>query len=161
MSYTPLPNPWKGIPLVGSLIDNIQNFLAGLSPSGGSVWYTGAGAPSAGLGANGDLYLNTSNGDIYQKAAGSWGSPIENITGPTGATGAIGATGPAGTNGATWYTGAGAPSAGTGVDGDLYYNTSNGDIYKKTAGSWGSPISNITGPTGPSPGIGLIVALGG
>lgn len=28
MSYTPLPNPWKGIPLVGSLIDNIQNFLA-------------------------------------------------------------------------------------------------------------------------------------
>ena len=28
MPYTPLPNPWTGIPLVGVLIDAIQDFLA-------------------------------------------------------------------------------------------------------------------------------------
>jgi len=27
MAYTPLPNPWTGIPLVGALIDAIQTFL--------------------------------------------------------------------------------------------------------------------------------------
>lgn len=59
--------------------------------SGGSVWRSGSGVPSSGLGANGDYYLNTTNGDVYgPKTGGSWGSPIENLTGATGATGAAG-----------------------------------------------------------------------
>lgn len=33
MSYSPAPNPWKNIPLVGSLIDGIQSFLVGLGGS--------------------------------------------------------------------------------------------------------------------------------
>lgn len=58
----------------------------------GSAWQQGAGAPSSGLGANGDFYLNTTNGDIYgPKAAGAWGSVVFNITGPTGASGPAGA----------------------------------------------------------------------
>lgn len=78
-------------------------------------------------------------------------------TGGTGSTGATGATGAAGSNGsngsngadgATWYTGSGAPDDGTGVDNDLYLDTSNGDVYKKVAGSWGAPIENLTGPGG-------------
>jgi hypothetical protein len=82
-------------------------------------------------------------------AAGATGA-----TGPTGATGATGATGPtgatgaAGVNGSTWYSGSGAPASGTGVNGDYYLNTANGDVYKKAAGAWGSPIENLTGPTG-------------
>jgi hypothetical protein len=46
-----------------------------------------------------DLYLNTTNGDVYQKAAGVWGV-VDNITGPTGANGANGAAGAAGAAGA-------------------------------------------------------------
>ena len=44
--------------------------------------------------------------------------------------------------------GAGAPSGGTGANGDFYINTSNYDIYgPKTSGSWGSATS-LVGPTG-------------
>lgn len=53
-------------------------------PTGASsTWRTGSGAPAAGLGANGDMYLNTANGDVYgPKASGAWGSPSANIVGP-------------------------------------------------------------------------------
>jgi hypothetical protein len=50
----------------------------------GSVWYEGTTVPSAGIGVDGDYYLRTTTGDYYQKASGSWGSPIGNLTGPTG-----------------------------------------------------------------------------
>lgn len=160
----------------------------------GATWYSAAGVPSSGLGADGDHYLNTTNYDIYKKASGAWGL-IGNIKGaagdtgaqgpqgetgaagaqgpqgetgaqgpqgiqgetgaqgPQGETGATGAQGPAGADGApgadgaTWYSGSGAPSAGIGADGDYYLNTANGDVYKKTSGSWGS-IGNIKGPQG-------------
>lgn len=56
----------------------------------GSLWYEGAGAPGAiaGVLAN-DNYLNTTNGDVYNYASGSWGSPVGNIRGPQGIPGAI------------------------------------------------------------------------
>ena len=44
--------------------------------------------------------------------------------------------------------GTGAPSGGTGEDGDLYINDANGDVYKKVTGAWGSALFNITGPAG-------------
>lgn len=57
--------------------------------------------------------------------------------------GATGAT-------ANWITGAGAPSGGTGFDGDMYINESTGDVYgPKAAGAWGSAVADITGPQGP------------
>lgn len=59
----------------------------GSTGDAGSVWYTGAGVPNDAVGANGDLYLDTANGDVYQKAAGTWGVAIDNLTGPTGASG--------------------------------------------------------------------------
>lgn len=49
----------------------------------GSVWRTGAGIPSNGLGINGDYYLNTASGDVYLKSAGTY-SVVANITGPAG-----------------------------------------------------------------------------
>lgn len=52
-----------------------------------------------------------------------------------------------GGGGTTWYDGAGAPAGGTGVDGDYYLRTTNGDVYKKTAGVW-AVVGNIKGPTG-------------
>jgi hypothetical protein len=69
-------------------------------------------------------------------------------TGPTGPTGSAGAAGSAGAPGSVWYEGSGAPSSGTGVNGDYYLNTTNGDVYTKAAGAWGSPVGNLTGPTG-------------
>jgi hypothetical protein len=38
----------------------------------GNRWYTGVGLPSDGVGNDDDLYLNASNGDIYQKVSGTW-----------------------------------------------------------------------------------------
>jgi hypothetical protein len=44
----------------------------------GTSVYSGNGAPGAGLGSDGDIYIDADNGDIYEKAVGSWsllGSP--------------------------------------------------------------------------------------
>jgi hypothetical protein len=70
---------------------------AGAAGSNGASYLGGAGAPASELGSNGDTYINLTNGDIYQKAAGSWSATGANLRGPTGATGA---TGPAGASGA-------------------------------------------------------------
>lgn len=53
--------------------------LDGTDGIDGSLIYTGAGAPSNTLGNDGDLYINTSNNEYYQKGSttsGDWGSPI-------------------------------------------------------------------------------------
>lgn len=66
-----------------------------------STWHTGTGLPDVLLGDDSDLYLDTANGDVYQKVLGAWTGPIYNITGATGATGATGPAGPAGPTGST------------------------------------------------------------
>lgn len=44
---------------------------------GGGMLFGGSGAPASSLGANGDFYIDTSNGDLYgPKTLGAWGSPI-------------------------------------------------------------------------------------
>lgn len=70
----------------------LEDNSGGGGGGGGSTWLSGAGAPSGGLGVDGDYYLDTSNGDVYAKASGSW-SVVDNLTGPAGATGATGASG--------------------------------------------------------------------
>ncbi|MGX1151464.1 hypothetical protein [Bradyrhizobium ottawaense] len=56
----------------------------------GSLWFEGAGAPGSIAGVlDNDNYLNTTNGDVYNYASGSWGSPVGNIRGPQGIPGAI------------------------------------------------------------------------
>ena len=141
----------------------------------GKTVLNGSGVPSSGLGNNGDFYLNTSASTIYgPKTAGAWGSAtslvgatgaagatgaqgiqgIQGTTGATGsqgATGSTGATGSAGIDGKTVLNGAGTPSAGLGVNGDFYINTSASTIYgPKASGAWGSPTSLVgsTGATG-------------
>ncbi|MED5545701.1 MAG: Calx-beta domain-containing protein [Pseudomonadota bacterium] len=61
---------------------------------GGSQWHTGADAPAAGTGADGDFYLNVTNGDVYgPKTAGEWGSAVGNLMGPAGEGGGSGGGG--------------------------------------------------------------------
>lgn len=84
----------------------------GAAGSPGSVWYNGSGVPSAGVGINGDYDLDTATGNVYQKAAGTWGivANIKGATGTAGATGSAGAagsTGAAGTNGTNGSNGVG------------------------------------------------------
>jgi hypothetical protein len=124
----------------------------------GSEWLQGIGVPSAGLGSNGDFYLDTATGDIYgPKVDGAWGAVIFNIAegqqgpagidgadGADGTDGAPGADGADGADGLSVLSGAGAPDAELGVDGEFYIDTVATAIYgPKTAGVWGSPTSLI------------------
>ena len=96
---------------------------------------SGSGAPSAGTGADGDIYLDVDTGDIYgPKTEGAWGGASGNIKGDKGDTGA------------GVLSGSGAPSAGTGAEGDTYLDVDTGDTYgPKTEGAWGSASGNIKG----------------
>lgn len=51
--------------------------IASLAASGGGGGsgggtLSGSGAPGAGLGSNGDLYVDTTNKDLYAKIGGTW-----------------------------------------------------------------------------------------
>ena len=122
----------------------------GATGPAGSRIYVDSGVPSNSGGANGDIYIDDTNGDLYEKDAGVWYYE-GNIRGPQGVqgpVGAVGATGPAGTNGATIRSGSGAPAGGLGVVGDYYINTANGDFYEKTGTSTWTLRVNLTGPAG-------------
>lgn len=113
----------------------------------------GSGAPSDGLGANGDMYINTANGDVYgPKAAGTWtgtifGSLRRNLL-----------------SGSAVPTD-GVPGTGTGQTGDFYVRTGTLQLYgPKGATAWGSAIgsarsgghllSGAGAPTDGVPGVG-------
>lgn len=51
-------------------------------PQGSSI-HAGSDVPASGIGNDGDLYLRTSNGDLYTKTAGAW-TITGNLQGPTG-----------------------------------------------------------------------------
>lgn len=112
---------------------------------------SGAGAPGAGLGVDGEFYIDTVAVAIYgPKTSGAWGSPTSLIgpDGIDGTDGTDGIDGIDGTDGKTIRNGSGVPSSGLGVDGDFYIDTTAKTIYgPKTSGAWGSSTS-IVGPTG-------------
>ena len=140
----------------------------------GSVWFHGSGVPSDALGSDGDYYLNTANGDVFQHGGSVGWNYAGNIkgatgdTGPqgaagsTGATGATGSTGPAGSNGAAGtqiYSGTGAPADGLGSDGDYYIDSATWGLYQHGGSvGWNFSTSLIgpqgaqgaTGPQGPA-----------
>jgi hypothetical protein len=130
---------------------------AGPTGAAGDQWFTGTVAPSASApsGAKiGDYYLNTTNGNYYEKVdvadPGAW-LLIGNLKGPQGdlgPPGPQGTQGPAGSAGARWYSGTGAPSSGLGLIGDWYLNDANGDIYEKTGTTAWTLRDNLTGPQG-------------
>ena len=110
-----------------------------------SVGTTTTGAPgsSASVSNSGTPLAPVLNFTIPRGDTGATGlQGIQGIPGTTGATGSAGA------DGKTVRNGAGVPSAGLGVDGDFYINTTASTIYgPKAAGSWGAP-TNLVGPQG-------------
>lgn len=66
---------------------------AGDAGADGKTVLNGPGAPSSGLGVDGDFYIDTTAWEIYgPKTAGAWGTG-ESLVGPKGDTGETGATG--------------------------------------------------------------------
>jgi hypothetical protein len=125
----------------------------GVDGAAGGAILQGSGAPAAGLGADGDIYIDTVSRDVYQKANGTW-SVITNLSGgppgpkgDTGDDGMDGAPGTNGTDGASVLTGAGAPAAGLGNTGDVYIDSTSGNLYTKGAGGW-ALSGNLKGPAG-------------
>src|SRR5262245_12342751 len=98
-------------------------------------WLTGAGMPTAALGADGDNYLDIDTGRIFRKAAGTW----QNV-GLLRA-GALG-------RGPGWYSGSGSPAATFGDEGDMYLDIAIGRAFKKTSGTW-LFMADLKGPQGP------------
>jgi hypothetical protein len=74
----------------------------------------------------------------------------QGIQGPQGAQGSQGEEGPVGANGKNgtmWYNSSGLPSNEIGVDGDLYLDTLNDNVYNKVSGLW-VVVANIVGSQG-------------
>lgn len=69
----------------------------GIDGEDGSRIYTGSGLPSAALGVQGDIYIDTSNGDLYSKGE-DW-DKVGNIKGEKGDKGEPGENGSNGSNG--------------------------------------------------------------
>lgn len=74
-------------------LTNWRVAIAGRRGVAGTVWLTGSGVPSDASGRDGDLYFRTATGDVYVKAAGTWGAAIANLTGPQGIQGIQGPAG--------------------------------------------------------------------
>ena len=88
-----------------SIVANIKGSTGSTGPAGpigpagptGPVvaWRNGTGAPANTLGADGDYYLDSATGNVYQRASGTY-SIVANIKGPQGVPGPTGPTGPQG-----------------------------------------------------------------
>jgi len=88
---------------------------AGPSGADGLSVLNGTTDPAAGVGVDGEFYINTTTNNIFgPKAAGVWPAGVS-LVGPTGATGATGATGVTGATGPQGPTGA-TGAAGQSID---------------------------------------------
>jgi hypothetical protein len=98
----------------------------GVAGTHGSVIMHGDGPPQANTGVNGDYWINQTDSTVWgPKTDAGWGSAGFSIKGATGS------QGPAGARGSAWFTGPGAPTTVDGsVAGDLYLDTSSGDVYR-------------------------------
>ncbi len=150
-------NPTAGNGVDGDFyINTTTKQLFGPKTSG--VWGSGTSliGPTGATGAQGIQGLTGPQG-----ATGVQGPQgIQGVVGATGPQGIQGVAGAAGTNGKTVLNGTVNPTAGNGVDGDFYINTTTKQLFgPKTSGVWGSGTSLI-GPTGATGAQGIQGATG-
>lgn len=89
-----------------SINGGIPVTIVGGGTGGTSVTFlSGAVAPTNDKGVDGDVYLNTANGNLHKKVTGAW-TLLMNLKGATGATGTTGAQGIQGIQGVKGDTGA-------------------------------------------------------
>ena len=66
---------------IGEVLVHPHQVVIGASGPVGKSFLAAAGAPAAGTGADGDVYLNITNGDLYgPKANGAWGAKVATFT---------------------------------------------------------------------------------
>ncbi|WP_444946053.1 hypothetical protein ACJJIP_01170 [Microbulbifer sp. VTAC004] len=134
-----------------------QSGVAGPSgPTGpqGATIHWGSGIPAAGLGNNGDQYLDYDSADLYGKSDNSW-AKLRNLRGPQGPKGDKGDKGNQGIQGIQGeqglgiFAGNGIPADSLGRNGEYYVelDSPNKTLYQKSVGSW-SIIGNLAGPKG-------------
>lgn len=150
ISYNVVLDPY-GRKIVAELTDAMlrleeQNFISySTSGSGGrdvNAVLSGAGAPQASDGIDGDFWINTTAKTIQQKSGGAWGATTS-LVGPQGNAGTNG------TNGATILSGTTNPGAGVGANGDWYFNTTAKTLWgPKAAGAWPGSGTALNGTNG-------------
>ncbi|GGY27876.1 hypothetical protein GCM10010326_21800 [Streptomyces xanthochromogenes] len=112
----------------------------GATGAPGSRIYSGAAAPAAGLGADGDVYVRYETATVlgvtsttvttWQRTAGTWAQLGGDV------------------RGAAWYLATSStPSTGT-RPGDILLRTDTGDLWQRGLGGWGTVVGNLRGPTG-------------
>lgn len=130
----------------------------GADGADGLTVLNGAGVPGAGLGLDGDFYIDTTAHAIYgPKAAGAWGAGTSLIgpQGPAGVQGPQGVAGPTGAAGAdgagsTWADLGGKPANLTaleglvGADGKVPYFTGAGAMALAASTALGRSLLNVT-----------------
>ncbi len=132
-----------GISLVMSTVSPILYFVVGnkndevVDTTPG--WLDGEGVPDNEIGKEGDYYLDTTNGTVYQKQGSQW-TDIYRI--------GKGDQGNPGKDGSVWRYGDGAPSKqSSDKEGDFYLDTKNGDIWNFEGATWKN-VGNIKGADG-------------
>jgi hypothetical protein len=107
-----LPDDNKNLSLIGESLENPGEtrrlkvtedgalVVTAIGGGGGSAsrWHSGSENPVGDLGNEGDYYLNTSNGDVFEKTAEGWVN-VGNIKGTKGDKGDKGDTGEQGPQG--------------------------------------------------------------
>ena len=125
---------------------------AGQTLVAGSAALSGATDPGAGLGKDGDFYINTTTNTLWgPRASGVWPAAGVSLIGPQGAQGLQGAAGPTGTAGIAGATGPAGPTGPTGSTGATGPAGSTGAMGAAGAtGATGpSGATGATGTTGP------------
>ncbi|MEI6873748.1 MAG: hypothetical protein WCL50_01315 [Spirochaetota bacterium] len=108
IAYQKVGGAWQSlVTLRGPQGDAGTTGPTGGAGTNGNTWYTGTADPASSLGANGDLYLNTSSTAVFKKNSGTWASVVT----LQGAQGAAGATGSAGISIVWKGTAAAAPAS--------------------------------------------------
>ena len=108
-------------------------FLVGCGEKGedGSKWITGTDMPTTEVGVNGDMYLDTDDYVLYQKANNQWQVVMNNF-----GKGEV-------VEGNKWFTGTNTPAVELGANGDMYIDTDDYILYQKTDGQWIVAISDF------------------
>jgi hypothetical protein len=118
--------------------------------TGGTVWGAGAGLPSDLSGKDGDFYLHTVSGDVYEKAAGHYSLKV-NLRGPQGEPGPQGAAGAPGIQGPVGPAGPEGPAGPVGPQGLAGPTGAEGPAGPQglTGPQGPQGLQGLTGPPGP------------
>ncbi len=145
-----------------ALVGNIKGAQGAQGPAGpaGTSVIGAQGPPGGPCTIEGQIYIDLDTGFTYLCQGGTWnlvtdgtGQPVQSFEGPQGPQGIQGIQGIQGNQGLqgiqgvagidgqdgnVWFEGNGAPVGlfGNEIEGDLYLDLTNGDVYRFEAGAW-------------------------